>query len=77
MMEAKALALVGKEALALKIMDSLWYNNDNLVVINKEDLLMQATQKLNKVEVMTMAKDYRGATDLLRSINSDYPNFGD
>ena len=77
LVKAMALAVIGKETLAMKAMDSLWFNNDNLVVINKEDLLMQARQKSNKVFVLTMAKNYKGATELLRSINKDYPEFGD
>ncbi len=76
-LEAMALVMTGKEGRALKIMDSLWYNNDNLVVINKEDRLMQARLKITKVMVLTMARNYKGATELLKSINKDYPNFGD
>ena len=76
-LEAMALVMNGKEALALKVMDSLWYNNDNLVVINKEDRLMQARQKITKVTILTMARNYKAATELLKSINKDYPNFGD
>ena len=72
-----AYSALGKEELGLKIMDSLWFNNNNLVPINKEDRLMQARQKADKVLVMTMAEDYKGATELLLSINRDYPNFGD
>ena len=72
-----AYAGLGQKTLAIAAMDSLWYNNNNLVKIQKEDLLMQARQKISKVVVISMAGDYKGATELLLSINKDYPNFGD
>lgn len=75
--EASALAILGREKQALRLMDSLWYNNYNMVVIKKEDLQMQARQMKTKVEVMAMARDYKGATELLMTINKEYPNLGD
>lgn len=74
---ALALVFAGKKELAIRAMDSLWYNNGNLVPVDPEDKLMQARQKLFKVLVLSVARNYKDATELLKSINKDYPNYGD
>lgn len=70
-------AMLGRKDKAMVVMDSLWFNNSNLVKIKKEDLLMQARQRIAKVVVLAMAGDYPSATRMLQSVNKDFPNYGD